>query len=80
MYNPTRFWIEAAAAIVSAAVFLITLVEPRWFEMLFDDAPDDGDGSLEGWIALTCSLVASILFARLASVEWRRRSATHLSA
>ena len=79
MYHPTRFWIEAAAAVVSAAVFLITLIEPRWFEVLFDEAPDDGDGSLEGWIALACSLVATILFARLASVERRRRSATRLS-
>jgi hypothetical protein len=73
MYRSSRFWIEAAAAGVGAIVFVATWIEPQWFELLFDEAPDDGDGSLEMWIALACSFAATVLFAGLASSEWRRR-------
>lgn len=79
-YSRSRFWTEAVAALASATVFLLTLVEPHWFEVLFDEAPDGGDGSLEGWIALACSLAATILFARLASLERRRRPSPRSSA
>jgi hypothetical protein len=77
VYSVTRFRIEAAAAVISASVFLLTLVEPHWFEVLFDEAPDGGDGSLEGWVALACSLALTFLFARLASIELRRRPTPH---
>jgi hypothetical protein len=79
-HHRSRFWVETAAAIASAAVFLVTLVEPHWFEVLFDEAPDGGDGSLEGWIAVACSLAATILFARLAGRESRRASSVRSSA
>jgi hypothetical protein len=79
-YSRTRFWTEAVAAVASASVFLLTLVEPQWFEVLFDEAPDGGDGSLETWIALACSFAATILFARLARLELRRRASQDSSA
>jgi hypothetical protein len=75
MYSQKRFYLEISAAAVSTAVFVLTVIEPRWFEWLFDDAPDGGDGSLESAVALVASLVATALFVRLARREWRRRPA-----
>jgi glutathione S-transferase len=66
-----RFRAEVAGALTCAAVFLATLVEPRWFELLFDEAPDGGDGSLEAWVALACSLLLGFLLAGLARRDWR---------
>jgi len=71
-FSRLRFMAELGAALLSAAVFLSTLVEPHWFERLFDEAPDGGDGSLEAGIALVCSLVVGVFCARLAQLESRR--------
>ena len=35
-----RFWAAVGAAWVCAGVFIATLVQPQWFELLFDEAPD----------------------------------------
>ena len=59
--------------IVGACAFVGTLIEPQWFELLFDADPDGGDGSLEAWIALGCSLLSFVLFGGLALLESRRR-------
>jgi hypothetical protein len=67
-----RFWAAMAGAWVCAGVFVATLVQPQWFEMLFDEAPDGGDGSLEAAVALACCLLLGILLAALARREWRR--------
>jgi hypothetical protein len=69
-YRPWRYAAEVAGALGCAAVFVATLVEPRWFELLFDESPDGGDGSFEAALALGCSLVLGLLCGRLA---WRDR-------
>src|SRR5262245_12025166 len=32
-----------AAACLSAVTSVATIIQPQWFELLFDEAPDDGD-------------------------------------
>lgn len=71
-FRKWRFWAEIAGAITCASVFVATLIEPRWFELLFDEAPDGGDGSLEAALALGCSLVLGALSGRLALLDCRR--------
>jgi len=75
MFNGQRFCIEIMAAFISAAVLVLTLVEPTWFELLFDEAPDGGDGSLESVVAIITSLFATFLCIRMAWREWRCRPA-----
>ena len=67
-----RLAIATLLALCSAVACVATLIEPQWFELLFDEAPDGGDGSLETIIAVAVSLVACVLFALLARREWRR--------
>jgi hypothetical protein len=71
-FSRLRFRSEVGAAAICAAVFVATLVEPQWFELLFDESPDGGDGSLEAMVALACSLVVGVICARAAQLEWRR--------
>ncbi len=73
MFHRRRFVFEVSAALLCAAIFVLTLVEPAWFERIFDASPDGGDGSLEALVALAASFVAGVLCARLAWHEWRRR-------
>lgn len=73
MFSRQRFCLELSAAVVGAMIFVLTLFEPQWFELLFDEAPDGGDGSLESSVAILASLVAAALFVRMALREWRRR-------
>ncbi len=75
MFSRQRFCLELSTAIVGAMIFFLTLFEPQWFEVLFDEAPDGGDGSLESSVAIIASLVATALFVRLALREWRLRPA-----
>jgi len=67
-----RFWAAAVGACICACVFVATLVRPQWFELLFDEAPDGGDGSLEAALALVCCVVLGVLLAALAGRERRR--------
>ena len=70
-----RSWLyraEVAASVVSAALFVLTLVDPQWIERWFDESPDNGDGSAERWIVAGCFLVAAVLAAALARRERRR--------
>ena len=76
MFSGQRFCMELSAAVVCAAIFVLTLFEPQWFELLFGEASDGGDGSLESSMAIVASLVATALFVRLALREWRLRPAT----
>jgi hypothetical protein len=66
-----RFWIEAALALLTAGLFVLTLISREWIELLFKVDPDGGDGSLE-WAIVAVLLVATVVFAWLARVEWRR--------
>ncbi len=79
-FNRLRLRAEVCVALACAAVFVATLVQPQWFELLFDEAPDGGDGSLEAGIALACSLVLGIASAAAARLEWRRGAAAKRGA
>lgn len=72
MFNRRRFVAAMLAACLSGVACIATLVEPQWFELLFDEAPDGGDGSLETIIAAVVSVAACVVFALLARREWRR--------
>jgi len=75
MFSRTRLCIDVLAAFASAAILVVTLVEPRWFELLFEAAPDDGDGGLESLIAALALIAATAFFLRRGLREWRRRPA-----
>ena len=69
-----RFWLETGMAIVTGIVFVITLVQRDWIEIVFGVDPDQGNGSLE-WLIVGALLVVSITLFTLASYEWRRTRA-----
>jgi hypothetical protein len=66
-----RFWVEIALTLFTAGLFVLTLVEREWIELVFGVEPDRGSGSLE-WAIVAVLLVVTILFAWLARAEWRR--------
>ena len=68
-----RFWVEAALALLTAGLFMLTLISREWIELLFGVDPDGGDGSLE-WAIVAVSAVATVVLAWLARVEWRAAS------
>ena len=73
----SRLALQVTACLASAAACIATIINPQWFEYLFDEAPDAGDGSLETWVAVALSLVACLSFARLSWrswVQWRAAS------
>ena len=67
-----RLYAEIAAAAVSAAISIATLVEPQWFERLFDESPDGGDGSLETIVAVGVFAIAAVVFAARAFMRWKQ--------
>jgi hypothetical protein len=78
MYSRARFSLTVTATVTAACAFVGTLIEPQWFELLFDARPDAGDGSLETWLALGCSLLSFVLFGGLALFDlWRRPLPSH---
>jgi hypothetical protein len=71
----SRQWlyrIELAVSALSVFMLALTLWDPMWFERLFDESPDGGDGSLERLVACTCFAIAAIVSAELARRERRR--------
>ena len=40
------FFAALITAALSGVVCIATLIEPQWFELIFDESPDGGDGSL----------------------------------
>jgi hypothetical protein len=69
-----RFWIESGLAVLTALLFVLTLISREWIEEIFGVEPDAGSGALE-WgivVALGVVCVSSTLLAR---GEWRRASA-----
>ena len=66
-----RFWVEATLALLAAGLFVLTLISREWIELLSGADPDGGDGSLE-WAIVAVLVVATVVFAWLARVEWRR--------
>jgi len=68
----TRKLLVAAliAAVLGSVACIATLILPQWFELMFDESPDGGDGSLETIFAIFFSLGAFLFFGLLA---WRMR-------
>lgn len=69
-----RFWLETVIAIVTSIVFVFTLVQRDWIEIVFGVDPDQGNGTLE-WLIVGVLLLATITLFILASYEWRRARA-----
>ena len=66
-----RFWVEAAATAVSAALTVLTLVWKDWIEILFGVGPDGGSGALE-WLVVSVTALGTAVSAVLTRQEWRR--------
>ena len=69
-----RFWVESTLAVVTVALFVLTLISREWIEEIFGVEPDAGSGALE-WVIVAALAVASVAFSLLARAEWRRTPA-----
>ena len=69
-----RFWLETGMAIVTSILFVITLGQRDWIEIVFNVDPDNRSGALE-WLIVGALLVVTITLFTLASYEWRRARA-----
>jgi hypothetical protein len=63
---PARFWFEAITGAVGLVLFIVTLFSREWIEELTGWDPDNGNGSLEIFIAfgLLAISAGSFFFAR----------------
>jgi hypothetical protein len=68
-----RFYIEAALAVATLVLTVVTLINQDWIEAVFGVDPDHGNGSLE-WIMVAVLAVATVVFGLLAFSERRRAS------
>jgi hypothetical protein len=66
-----RFWFEAAAALCTCCLALLTVVWPEWIERLFGFDPDQSSGRLE-WAFVAALAVAAVTASVATRVEWRR--------
>ena len=66
-----RFWIEAAMATLTSALFVLTLLWHDWLEPLGYE-PDNGSGAAE-WLIVAGLFVLSVALVVSARLEWRRR-------
>ncbi|MEA2685800.1 MAG: hypothetical protein QOE93_995 [Actinomycetota bacterium] len=66
-----RFWIESSLALLTGILAVITLISREWIEVVFHVDPDQGSGLLE-WSIVAVAAAATLVFALLARVEWRR--------
>ena len=69
-----RFWLETGMAIITSILFVITLVQKDWIEVVFNVDPDNRSGALE-WLIFAALLVVTVTLFTLASYEWRRARA-----
>ena len=67
----TIFWWEAAGAIASAVLFIITLFNREWIEIVFGVEPDGGNGTME-WAVVIVLAALTLLSLTLVGREWRR--------
>lgn len=70
-----RFWLETSLAIVTAILFVVTLVWHDWIEIIFNVDPDQGSGFLE-WLIVGVLFVVTIVLFVLARYEWRKARAS----
>jgi hypothetical protein len=66
-----RLRIEIALGVLSAFLFLLTLVTREWIELVFRVDPDHGDGSFE-WLIFAVTATVALGAALLARADWRR--------
>jgi hypothetical protein len=66
-----RFWSEAAAAVASGLLAVVTVIWPDWIERVFGIEPDQGSGELE-WLIVAVVFTVAIGFGVAARREWRR--------
>lgn len=66
-----RLAIQLALFVISALLFLVTLVWHDWIELVFGVEPDQGSGGLE-WALVAVPAVAAVVFGLRAGAEWRR--------
>jgi hypothetical protein len=71
----TRFWVEGGLAVVTGALFVLTLFWHDWLETLGFD-PDNHSGTAE-WLIVAGLLVFCIVFSLLARLEWQRTALAH---
>jgi len=68
----TRFWVEAASAVTTGFLAVLTLVVPDWIEAVFRVDPDAHSGSLE-WALVAALVATTCTLAAVARTEWRPR-------
>ncbi len=69
-----RFWLETGIAIVTSILFVITLVQRDWIEIVFGIDPDNRSGILE-WLIVGALWVVTLTLFTLACYEWHRTRA-----
>ena len=65
-----RFWVEAALAALTGALFVLTLFWRDWIEA-FGFNLDHHNGTVE-WLMVAALLVLCVVFSFSARLEWRR--------
>jgi hypothetical protein len=69
-----RFWSESALGVITAVMFMVTLVRRDWIESVVGIDPDRHSGALE-WLIVAGLLAATVALFSLAAYEWRRAAA-----
>jgi ABC-type transport system involved in cytochrome c biogenesis permease subunit len=67
----TRARIESGLALLTAALFILTLFSREWIEALTGWDPDHGNGSLE-WVIVAALLAACAALTFRARSDWRK--------
>lgn len=65
------FWWEAIGAVASAVLFIVTLFNREWIEVLSSAEPDGGSGTME-WAVVIVLAALTLLSVTLVNREWRR--------
>lgn len=66
-----RMRIESGMALLTAGLFVLTLISREWIEALTGWNPDGGSGSLE-WVMVGGLLAAAVALAARARMDWQR--------
>jgi hypothetical protein len=67
-------WCVVALAAISAVLTAVTAIWPDWIEVVLDESPDGGDGSIERLLAAAW-FAGTVLFFLLARRDYRRLKA-----
>ena len=74
----TRVWIEAALALATAVLAIVTLINAEWIEWLTGKDPDGGSGALE-WGLVLILAAGSIAAGLVARRDYRRWQSSALT-